>query len=53
MSRRSRTKTETDQIFAGSSIAAAMQWVFTPGIRDGKPQGGYVLVPFTYSLRQD
>lgn len=44
---------EADQIFAGSSIAAAMQWMFTPGIRDGKPQGGYVLVPFTYSLRQD
>jgi TonB family protein len=44
---------EAEQIFAGSSIAAAMQWMFTPGLHDGKPQGGYVLVPFTYTLTDD
>ena len=44
---------EAELIFADSSIAAAMQWMFTPGMHDGKPQGGYVLVPFTYTLTDD
>ena len=44
---------EMEQVFAGPSIAAAMQWMFTPGMHDGKPQGGYVLVPFTYTLKDD
>ena len=44
---------EAEQVFAGSAIAAAMQWMFTPGMHDGKPQGGYVMVPFTYTLKDD
>src|SRR3984957_1291382 len=34
---------DVEQVFAGPSIAAAMQWMFAPGMHDGKPQGGYVL----------
>jgi TonB family protein len=44
---------EAASIFADASIAATMQWRFNPGLRDGKPYAGYVLVPFTYTLTDD
>ena len=49
----SATPPEAEAIFADASIAATMQWRFNPGLRDGKPYAGYVLVPFTYSLTDD
>ena len=44
---------EAAQAFADSSIAAAMQWRFKPGMRDGAPVAGYVLVPFDYNITED
>jgi len=45
--------TEASQAFADSSIAAVMQWRFNPGMRDGAPVAGYVLVPFEYNITED
>jgi|GEM_PF-73532 len=39
--------------FARVSIAATMSWKFEPGMKDGKPQEGYVLVPIDFSLHDD
>ncbi len=47
------TPPEAEAIFADASISAVMQWRFNPGLHDGKPFEGYVLVPFTYSLTDD
>jgi len=44
---------EASQAFADSSIAAVMQWRFNPGMKDGEPVPGYVLIPFTYSVTDD
>jgi bla regulator protein BlaR1 len=44
---------EAAQIFADASIAAVMQWSFNPGMHEGKPASGYVLVPFTYRVTDD
>ncbi len=40
---------EAAQAFADSSIAAVMQWRFNPGMKDGEPVPGYVLIPFDYT----
>ena len=47
------TPAEAAQAFADSSIAAAMQWRFNPGMRDGAPVAGYVLIPFDYNITDD
>jgi TonB family protein len=44
---------EAETIFGDTAIASVMQWRFNPGVRDGKPVGGDVLVPFTFSLRDE
>jgi TonB family protein len=44
---------EAEQAFADSSIAAVMQWRFNPGMKDGEPVPGYVLIPFEYNLTDD
>ena len=44
---------EAAQVFGDSAIATAMQWRFNPGMRDGKPVAGYVLVPFDYNITDD
>lgn len=44
---------EAEQYFADASIDAAMQWRFNPGVKDGKPHGGYALIPIAYSLKDD
>ena len=36
--------------FAKTSIAAAMSWTYNAGIKDGKPIGGYGLVPIGFAL---
>lgn len=33
-----------------AAVAAARQWKFNPGITDGKPSEGAILVPVTFSL---
>jgi bla regulator protein blaR1 len=44
---------EAEQYFAQASIDAVMQWRFNPGVKNGKPEGGYSLIPITYSLTKD
>jgi bla regulator protein blaR1 len=44
---------EASLAFADSSIAAVMQWRFNPGMRDGEPVPGYVLIPFDYNITDD
>lgn len=41
---------EAEQALAQASVEAIMQWRFNPGIKDGKPQDGYMLVPITFAL---
>jgi TonB family protein len=41
---------EAARIFAQTSLEAIMQWHFNPGVKDGQPQAGYVLVPITFAL---
>jgi len=43
---------EAESIFGEVSIAAVMQWKFNPGMNDGKPVAGDVLVPFLYSTNE-
>jgi TonB family protein len=38
------------RIFAQTSLEAIMQWRFNPGMKDGQPHAGYVLVPIKFSL---
>ena len=33
-----------------AAIDAVRNWVFNPGLRDGKPVQGYVLVPISFKL---
>ena len=40
-------------MFAQTSIEAIMQWRFNPGGKDGKPQGGYVVVPIAFALSDE
>jgi len=40
-------------VLADASIAAAMSWRYKPGMTDGKPVGGFVLVPVDFALRDD
>jgi TonB family protein len=44
---------EAARTFAQASINAIMQWRFNPGLKDGKPHAGYVLVPITFGLDDD
>jgi bla regulator protein BlaR1 len=44
---------ETAAVLADVAIAAAMQWRFNPGIRNGRPDDGYVLVPVDFALTND
>jgi TonB family protein len=44
---------EAARIFTQASIEAIMQWRFNPGLKDGKPFAGYVLVPITFALHDD
>ncbi len=37
-------------ILANAAIASAMQWHYNPGMRDGKPVGGDVMVPVDFEL---
>jgi TonB family protein len=39
-----------ERLFAQASIDAIMHWRFNPGITDGKPSAGYILVPIKFSL---
>jgi TonB family protein len=41
---------EAARIFAQASLEAIMQWRFNPGIKDGQPHAGYILVPITFAL---
>jgi TonB family protein len=41
---------EAARIFAQTSLEAIMQWHFNPGMKDGQPRAGYVLVPITFAL---
>jgi TonB family protein len=41
---------EARGIFGESAVAAALKWTFNPGIKDGKPQGGWVLVPIDFAI---
>jgi TonB family protein len=41
------------RIFTQASIEAIMQWRFNPGVKNGKPHDGYVLVPITFALHDD
>jgi TonB family protein len=41
---------EAARLFTQASIEAIMQWRFNPGIKDGKPYAGYVVVPITFAL---
>jgi beta-lactamase regulating signal transducer with metallopeptidase domain len=41
------------QAFAKASIDAAMSWKFNPGLTNGKPTGGYLLVPVDYVICKD
>jgi len=41
---------EAARIFAQTSLEAIMQWRFNPGMKDGQPHAGYVLVPVTFAL---
>ena len=34
----------------GAAVEAVEQWVFNPGVRDGKPVEGWVLVPISFRL---
>ena len=40
-------------VLADAAISAAMQWRYNPGVTDGKPVGGYLLVPVDFSLTDD
>jgi TonB family protein len=44
---------EAAQAFADSSIATVMQWRFNPGMKDGEPVPGYVLIPFDYNMTDE
>lgn len=37
-------------VLADAAIAAAMTWRYKPGMTDGKPVGGFVLVPVDFAL---
>jgi TonB family protein len=41
---------QNEKLFADASVAAAMQWRYNPGIKDGRPQAGYVFVPIDFLL---
>lgn len=41
---------ESAHALADAAVAAAMQWRYNPGIKDGKPVGGDVLVPVDFML---
>jgi protein TonB len=41
---------EVAGVFAKTSIDAIMRWRFNPGVKDGKPSAGDILVPITFSL---
>jgi protein TonB len=41
---------EAERVFADVSIAAVKQWRFNPPIKNGRPEGGYVEFPITFSL---
>jgi TonB family protein len=41
---------EAARTFAQTSLEAIMQWRFNPGMKDGQPHAGYILVPITFAL---
>ena len=45
----SRTTTSSAELRA-SAVTAAEEWKFTPGRKDGKPVGGWITIPVTFSL---
>jgi len=44
---------ESAHALADAAIATAMQWRYNPGLKDGKPVGGEVLVPVDFALEDD
>jgi TonB family protein len=44
---------ESAHVLADAAIAAAMQWRYNPGTKDGKPVGGELLVPVDFVLTDD
>jgi len=44
---------ESARVLADAAIATAMKWRFNPGIKDGVPVGGSVMVPVDFMLRDD
>ncbi|WP_018971499.1 TonB family protein [Rudaea cellulosilytica] len=44
---------ESARVLADAAIATAMKWRFNPGIKDGVPAGGSVMVPVDFMLRDD
>jgi TonB family protein len=47
------TPEESARVLSDAAIAAAMQWRYSPGMKDGKPVGGQLLVPIDFMLRDD
>ncbi|MFT3789843.1 MAG: TonB family protein [Rudaea sp.] len=44
---------ETAHVLADAAIATAMQWRYNPGMKDGMPVGGEVLVPVDFVLTDE
>jgi len=44
---------EAVRTFAQASVEAIMQWRFNPGLENGAPHAGYVLVPIDFALSDD
>ncbi|MEP6940725.1 MAG: TonB family protein [Rudaea sp.] len=47
------TEPKEANVLADSAIAAAMQWRYEPAIKDGKPAGGFVMVPVDFRMTED
>jgi protein TonB len=43
-------KSSRSRLLDRAAIDAVRNWVFNPGVRDGKPQQGWVLVPISFKL---
>ena len=43
-------KSSRSRLLDRAAIDAVRNWVFNPGLRDGKPVQGYVLVPISFKL---
>ncbi len=45
-------KSSRSRLLDRAAIDAVQGWVFNPGLRDGKPVQGWVLVPISFKLSE-